>query len=164
MSSSPVKTNLDRFAFGRPIVPSLILLRAAPRPATALAGRVLIAAIFVVSGLAKLLDREGSMGYMAQQGIPWVAGLVIIAGVAEVAGGLSLISGFLTRVGALGLLVFMVITTLVFHDFWNLSGAAAKTEMVNFFKNLGIMGGLMLLIADGPGRYSLDARMRHREP
>lgn len=163
MGTTTVKTAVDRFAFGRPVVPSMILLRAAPRPLTALIGRLMLAAIFVTSGLAKLLDQEGSSAHMATQGLPWVSGLVIIAGLAELAGGLSLIAGFLTRVGAFGLILFMIITTLVFHDFWYLSGAEAKTQMVQFFKNLAIMGGLAMVVANGPGRFSLDERVRHRE-
>ena len=66
----------------------------------------------------------------------------------------------LTRVGALGLLVFLIPTTVIFHDFWNLAGPERAMQMVNFLKNLAIMGGLTLLIADGPGRFAFDTAIR----
>jgi putative oxidoreductase len=69
--------------------------------------------------------------------------------------------GFLTRIGALGLFVYLIPTTLLFHNFWALTDVAAQMQMVHFFKNLPIMGGLAMLVAHGPGRYSLDAKLRH---
>jgi putative oxidoreductase len=123
-------------------------------------GRILMSAIFIVSGIAKLTDPAGASGYMNMVGVPNADTLVYVAGVAELAGGLSLLFGFLTRLGAMGLVLLLVIINLYFHNFWALPEAEAKTQMVQFMKNLSIMGGLFMVIAMGPGRYSIDARLR----
>ncbi len=146
-------TVAERVAFGRPIDSG---------PSWMLIGRVLIAAIFLLSGFAKLTDPSGTVGYMEAQGIPSAHILATVAGLAEVAGGLAILFGFLTRIGAVGLILFMIPTTVIFHDFWAMEGAEAKTQMVNFVKNLAIIGGLALLAANGAGRYSVDARIRRR--
>jgi putative oxidoreductase len=131
-----------------------------PRAGTALVARILISAIFLVSGFAKLTDPAGAVGYMNMAGVPYADTLVYVAGLAEILGGLSLLVGFMTRIGALGLFLFLIPTTLYFHAFWNMTGADAKMQMVNFMKNLAIMGGLLAIYAWGPGRYSIDGRIR----
>ncbi len=154
-------TVAERIAFGRPVDPAIDLTtHVAPRPTWMLVGRVLLASIFLLSGFAKLTDPAGAVGYMEAQGIPSAYALAIIAGLAEILGGLALLFGFLTRIGAFGLMLFLIPTTLIFHDFWTLEGMEAKTQMVSFMKNLGILGGLALLVANGAGRYSIDARLR----
>jgi putative oxidoreductase len=151
----------ERVAFGRPIDPAEdVTTHLAPRPTWMLVGRILIAAIFLLSGFAKLMDTSGTVGYMEAQGLPSAYALAIIAGLAEVLGGLAILFGFLTRLGAFGLMLFLVPTTAIFHDFWNMEGMEAKAQMVNFMKNLAILGGLALLVANGAGRYSIDARLR----
>lgn len=125
-------------------------------PAAALIGRFLIAAIFAVSGIGKLTDLAGTTAHMSQAGIPYADTLALIAGVAEVLGALSLAAGFLTRIGSVGLILFMIPATLIFHAFWNYEGAARMPQMINFMKNLAIIGGLCCLFAHGAGRFSLD--------
>ena len=132
----------------------------APRNTTLLVARIFMAAIFLTSGIAKLTDPGGAQGYMNMAGIPHADVLVYVAGLAELCGGLALLFGFLTRVGALGLFLYLIPTTIFFHHFWDMSGAEAKTQMVNFMKNLTIMGGLLALSAHGPGRFSLDHKLR----
>jgi len=151
----------ERIAFGRPIDPAQDLTtHVTPRPTWMLVGRILLAVIFLANGFAKLTDPAGVASYMDSQGIPSAYALAVIAGLAELLGGLALLGGFLTRIGALGLLVFLIPTTLIFHDFWTLDGAEAQLQKVNFLKNLAIMGGLAQLVATGAGRYSIDARLR----
>jgi putative oxidoreductase len=130
------------------------------RSTTALVGRLLMSAIFILSGIAKFADPHGAIGFMEKVGIPNSGVLVYVAGAAEVLGGLSLAFGFLTRIGAIGLFVYLIIATLYFHNFWALSEPDAKTQMVQFMKNLAIMGGLLMVAAMGPGRFSLDYAMR----
>ncbi len=132
------------------------------RSALALVGRILIAAIFLLSGIAKLVDNPGTVGHMTAAGIPAADILSIIAGVAEILGGLALLLGWFTRAGALGLILFMIPATLIFHGFWSYQGAEQKTQMVNFMKNLAIIGGLAQIMAFGAGRFSVDARRMHR--
>jgi putative oxidoreductase len=152
---------LHRLAFGRDVaIPERTAL-VAGRPATALAGRIFLAAIFILSGIMKFLNHAETVGYMEAQGIPSASALGYIAGLVEVLGGLSILTGFATRLGALALFLFLIPTTLMFHDFWAMSGAERTGQMVNFMKNLAVMGGLLVLVAHGPGRYSIDAKVRH---
>ena len=88
----------------------------------ALIGRLLLAAIFLMSGIAKLTDTAGTVSHMTAVGIPYADTLAIVAGVAEILGAASLILGLLTRVGAFGLILYMIPTTLLFHAFWNHEG------------------------------------------
>ena len=151
----------ERFAFGTPIeTVSEPHVGTVQRSTALLIGRILIGAIFLVSGLAKLTDPAGAIGYMAKAGIPAADVLVYVAGFAEILGGLAVISGFLARIGAIGLFVFMAITTLTMHAFWNFQGQERIMQNVQFMKNLSIMGGLLMLWATGPGRFSIDARVR----
>jgi putative oxidoreductase len=81
---------------------------------------------------------------------------------AELAGGLSLLLGFLTRIGAVGLFIFLIPTTLLFHNFWAAPEAQHQEQMVNFLKNLAVMGGLLMVVAYGAGPLSIDSAMRKR--
>ncbi|NVB83709.1 MAG: DoxX family protein [Kofleriaceae bacterium] len=152
----------ERAAYGTPLDPVAddTPVHLVPRSGTALIGRILISAIFLLSGFAKFTDPSGAIGYMTAQGIPHAQTLLYIAAAAEVLGGLAILLGFLTRLGALGLFIYLIPTTYFFHHFWNMSGAEAKTQMVNFMKNLAIMGGLLTLWAHGPGRFSIDHAIR----
>lgn len=126
----------------------------------ALIGRLLLAAIFLVSGIAKLTDTATTVSHMTAAGIPYADTLALVAGAAEVLGAIAIATGFLTRAAAVGLILFMIPTTLIFHAFWNVGGEQRLTQMVNFMKNLAIIGGLFVLMAQGAGRLSLDHRMR----
>jgi putative oxidoreductase len=152
----------ERFAYGRPFDPVAddTVAPVVPRSGTALVGRILMAAIFLVSGFAKLTDPAGTAGYMQSAGIGNADTLVYVAGIAEIAGGASLALGFLSRIGALGLIVFLAIINVTMHKFWGLPPDQSKMQMVQFMKNLAIMGGLFMLVAMGPGRFSLDYAMR----
>src|SRR5512139_1656007 len=113
----------ERIAFGRPYDPVAAdtLVPVVPRSGTALVGRILISVIFIVSGIAKLTDPAGAIGYMTAVGVPNPDTLVYGAGLAEVSGGLALVFGFLTRIAAIGLVVLVVIINLYFHNFWALA-------------------------------------------
>jgi putative oxidoreductase len=148
--------------WGRPYDPVADDTRAPvlPRSGTALVGRILISVIFIVSGFAKLTDPASAVGYMSSVGVPNADTLVYIAGAAELAGGLAIALGVLTRIAAIGLIVLLAIINLYFHNFWALAEPEAKMQMVQLTKNLAIMGGLFVLIAMGPGRYSVDWLLR----
>lgn len=136
------------------------LIPATSLPTMALIGRLLLAAIFLVSGVSKLIDTPGTIAHMTAAGIPYADTLALVAGAAEVLGAISIATGFLTRAGSVGLILFMIPTTLVFHAFWNAAGEAHLQQMVNFLKNLAIIGGLAVLAAQGAGRFSIDHRIR----
>ena len=96
---------------------------------------------------------------MAKEGVP--APQVMLAGaiVFLIAGSLSVILGYKARIGAALLLVFLVLATYYFHDFWTVSDPQAQQEqMIQFLKNLGLMGAMLLVIANGTGPLSLDVR------
>jgi putative oxidoreductase len=152
----------ERIAYGRPYDPVAAdtLVPVVPRSGTALVGRILMAGIFVASGIAKLTDPAAAVGYMNSVGVPNADTLVYVAGLAELTGGLALAFGFLTRIAAIGLVVLLVIINLYFHNFWALAEPEAKTQMGQFMKNLSIMGGLLMVVAMGPGRFSVDYAMR----
>ncbi len=155
---------LERLAYGRIEDPENdpILLRLAARPGTALIGRLLLASIFVISGIAKVTDPAGAIAYMQAAGIPAAEALVWVAGFAEILGGASLIFGAFARLGGFALSIYLIPVTILFHDFWNLDGPERMSQMADFMKNLAILGGLSLVVAYGAGRYSADYLMRRR--
>ncbi|YCI06848.1 DoxX family protein (plasmid) [Ensifer sp. D2-11] len=118
-----------------------------------LAGRMLIAAIFVLSGFSKISDPVGTIGYIQMVGLPFPTLAYGAAVLTEVVGGIALILGFYTRLVALGLALFSVATALTFHN--NLGDL---NQFIHFFKNVAMAGGLLQVVAFGAGRYSLDAR------
>jgi putative oxidoreductase len=118
-----------------------------PEKYLASGGRVLLSLVFILSALGKLAGWESSQQYMASKGLPLVPVLLGLAIAVELAGGLSVLLGWHARWGALLLFLFLIPTTLIFHNFWSLAGMERQTEMTNFLKNLAIMGGLLLLAA-----------------
>lgn len=122
------------------------------------AGRVLLALIFFMSGVGKVLDFEGTTGYMAAHGMPAVSLFLIGAIIFELTGGASIILGAYARWGAVLLIIFLIPTTLIFHNFWALEGAERQPQMINFMKNLSILGGLLIIVGRGAGAYSVDAK------
>lgn len=118
------------------------------------AGRVLLAILFVLAGVGKLGGAyEGTQGYMEAFGVPgMLLPLVILV---EIGGGLLLIAGFQTRWTALALAGFSIVSAAIFH-----SNFGDQAEMTNFLKNLCIAGGMLVLYANGPGAYSLDNRKK----
>jgi putative oxidoreductase len=117
-----------------------------------LAGRVLLASLFLLSGLGKLGAYSGTAAYMASAGVPGVLLPVVIA--TEVGGGLAIILGWKTRTVAVLLAGFSLLTAIAFHR-----NFADQAQMVNFLKNVSIAGGLLLLVAKGAGPLSIDRRL-----
>jgi putative oxidoreductase len=151
----------ERLAFGHPADAAEVApIRVAPRPTVALIARIFIAAIFLLSGLSKLGDPAGAAQYMMKAGIPAAGTLVYVAAVVEILGALALIGGFLTRLTALLVAVYLAVVTVTLHGFWNFHGGAQQIQLVNFMKNLAILGGLGMLVANGAGLLSIDARLR----
>jgi putative oxidoreductase len=121
-----------------------------------LVGRILLSLIFIISGAGKIFGFSGTAAFMAAQGLP-LASLLLAATIAlEIVGGLSLLLGFRARALALLLFLFLIPTTIIFHNFWAASGEAAQMQMGHFLKNLGIMGGLLYVVAYGAGPLSVD--------
>ena len=122
----------------------------------ALLGRVLLASIFVYSGFGKITAFQGTVGYIAGAGLPMAQVLAVGAIVVEFIGGLALLIGFRARWAALAFVVFLIIITPIFHNFWSAPEAQAISQQTNFIKNIAIIGGMLMVVAFGPGRYSVD--------
>ena len=124
----------------------------------AVVGRILLCTIFLLSAVGnKIPNFQAVAGAMAKEGVP--APQVMLAGAILflIAGSLSVILGYKARIGAALLLAFLVLATYYFHNFWTLSDPQAqKEQMIQFLKNLGLMGAMFLIIASGTGPLSLD--------
>jgi len=121
-------------------------------------GRIMIATIFLMSAVGNKIPNFNKIaGYMASEGVPLPKLMLAGAIVFLIAGSLSIIVGFKTRIGAGLLFVFLVLATYFFHDFWTIEDAQAQQgQMIHFMKNLALMGTMLFLMANGAGRMSLD--------
>jgi len=122
-----------------------------------LVGRILLTAIFLLSGFMKLTHWSTTAAYMASQGLPAASLLLAGAAFIEIVGGLCIVIGYQTRIAAILQFLYLIPVTLLFHNFWAAPAAQQQDLMIHFWKNVGIMGGLLLLAANGPGKLSLDA-------
>jgi putative oxidoreductase len=129
---------------------------------TILAARLLLAGLFLVFGWDKLMDYPGTVAYMAQAGAPLPPLSAILAIGAELVGGAAIALGLATRQLALPMAVYTLATAVIGQAFWTMSGEAQYENAINFYKNLGIMGGFFLLYVTGGGRYALDAALATR--
>lgn len=143
-----------------------------------LSGRVMLALIFFMSAVGNKIPKFSDVaGYMASEGVP--APKIMLAGaiVFLIAGSLSIILGFRARLGAGLLLIFLVLATWFFHDFWtwpenamwvlslnsDVQKPVQQIEMIAFMKNMALMGAMLFIMANGPGPWSLDNRQQTTE-
>ena len=118
-----------------------------------LIARICLSIIFLNSAISKITDFSGTEQMMADKGLP-LAGLLLIGSIIfQLMGGISLVLGYKVRWGAIILILFLIPTTLVFHNFW-----ANPDELTAFLKNLGLIGGLLMVYYAGAGAVSLDER------
>lgn len=120
-------------------------------------GRLCIAAIFLLAGVNKFINFDQTVTYMASKGMTMIPLFLFGAATLEILGGLSLIFGYRTRLGATVLILFLIPTTIIFHDFWMASGAELAAQQINFLKNLAIVGGLLYVVCAGAGGCACDA-------
>lgn len=121
--------------------------------ALSLTGRILIAAIFLVSGFGKLMAPSGTIGYIASVGLPLPELAYAGALAAELGGGLLLVVGYRTRWVAAALAAFSIISAVIFHN-----ALGDQNQLFHFLKNIAMAGGLLQYIAFGAGAFSLDER------
>ena len=124
-----------------------------------LIGRLLLANLFIVSGFKKIGGFAGTVGYMAAKMPsldPNLIKLMLVVTIAvELGGGLMVLIGWQARWAATAILLWMIPVTYLFHTYWGLPPEQMQEQFRHFHKNMAIMGGLFLIIAYGPGPYSL---------
>jgi putative oxidoreductase len=116
-----------------------------------LAGRILLAQIFIIAGIGKITGYAGTQAYMSAMGVPGALLPLVIA--LEIGGGLALILGWRTKWVCFAMAAFTIAAALIFHH--NFADAMQK---INFMKNLAIAGGFLILAVSGPGTLSLDKK------
>jgi putative oxidoreductase len=117
-----------------------------------LGGRILLAVLFLLSGLGKVGAYAGTAAYMSSLGVP--GALLPLAIATEVLGALAIVVGWKTRVTAFLLAGYSLLTAVIFH-----SNFGDQIQMIMFFKNVSIAGGFLLLMANGSGPLSIDRRI-----
>ena len=116
-----------------------------------LAGRILIAVLFLTAGFGKISGYAGTQVYMQSHGLPGALLPLVIA--LEIGASALVIAGLWTRVAALALAAFSIAAALLFH-----ANFGDAMQQINFMKNLAIAGGFLILAANGAGAWSVDAR------
>ena len=137
---------------------------AGTRNLTTLAGRILLAVIFVLSGFGKLNSLSGTAGFMAHAGMPQsMVYPALLASVAiELGFGLLVVIGYRARIAAVVIFLWFIPVTIMFHIMPYLAAKAhgdamgAMMQQINYMKNISIMGGLLLLASFGSGAWSVD--------
>jgi putative oxidoreductase len=127
-------------------------------PLLPLVGRLLIAALFIVAGIRKIMMWPMQVAYFTKLGFPMPEAFTVLAIVIELGAAILLIVGWRTRLAAWLLALFVVIATFMAHRFWEFDAAQQANQMNHFLKNLAIVGGLMFVAAFGPGTTSVDKR------
>jgi putative oxidoreductase len=123
-----------------------------------LIGRLLIVALFLPAGLGKITGFEGTLGYFASLGIPAPVFALVATIVIEVLGSIALIVGFQTRIVAVIMAIFTLAAAVTGHAYWAAPADAAFIAQLLFFKNIAVMGGLLVLASAGAGSFSIDGR------
>ncbi len=127
-----------------------------------LVGRILFSIIFLLAGVSHITG-EGVQG-AAAKGLPLAAVLVPLSGVVAVLGSLSIILGYKAKIGAWLLVIFLIPVTLVMHNFWAAADAMTRQmQMMNFMKNITMLGGAMMITFLGAGPWSIDAMLKAKK-
>jgi putative oxidoreductase len=131
------------------------MLNALQNPLSLL-GRALIALLFIPAGFSKIGGFAGTAGYIASQGVPFPEVAAAIGIAVELGLGVLLLVGFQARWAALGIALFTVVITFIFHPYWAAGAEQLMMQKMSFFKNMAIAGGLFAIAAYGPGAWSID--------
>jgi putative oxidoreductase len=122
-----------------------------------LAARILLAQLFIISGVGKIAAFGGIAAYMAGIGMPMAKVLLVLTIALELGGGILLVLGWQARWIAAAFFGFTFLTAVIFHPFWSADPANFTNQLNNFMKNISIMGGMLYVMAYGAGPFSLGA-------
>lgn len=124
----------------------------------ALLARLLMAALFLPAGISKIGGFAGTAGYIGSVGLPLPEVGAAIAILVEVIAPILLIIGLFTRPAAVVLAVFTLVASVFFHAYWSVPADQQFMQSLLFWKNIGVVGGLLAIAAFGAGAFSLDAK------
>jgi putative oxidoreductase len=122
-----------------------------------LAGRILIALVFVLAGIEKITGFGGTVGYIASKGLPLPQVAAVGAIIVELGGGAMLVLGWNARWAAAAMFVFTALAAVIFHNFWAVPADQAANQMIHFMKNISMMGGLLYVMIYGSGPLSVGS-------
>ena len=125
-----------------------------------LIGRALLALLFIPAGFSKIGGFASTAGYIASKGVPFPELAAAAAVGIELGLGLLLLIGWQTRWAALGIALFTVVITFIFHNFWAVPTEQVMAQQQSFFKNIAVVGGLLTVAAWGAGAWSVDGNRR----
>jgi len=123
-----------------------------------LLGRILLALIFLLSGVNKIGGFSATAGWMAAKGLPMADVLLVLTIVVEIGAAIMIMIGWKARLGALALVLFTIPVTLIFHNFWAVPADQHQLQMIMFMKNLAMIGGMLFIMAYGSGPLSVERR------
>ena len=157
MASNSISTSSQGSRAGSALKSTDVRALASATAFVTLAGRILFAAIFILSGFFHFSQQD--IAYAVHAGVPMAGFLVPASGILALLGGLSILLGYRARIGAWLIVLFLVPVTLVMHNFWAVKDPMlAQIQMAMFMKNVAMLGGALLISQFGAGPLSLDAR------
>jgi putative oxidoreductase len=122
-----------------------------------LAGRLLMGIYFILPGIQKITDFEKMTAYMEAHGVPMITVLLPLTILLQLAAGAAIIVGYKGKIAAFILAGLTFVITIYMHNFWDMAAGMEKAhELQNFFKNMGIMAGLLMVVSLGTGKFSVD--------
>jgi putative oxidoreductase len=126
-----------------------------------LLGRLLMGIYFILPGISKITDFDGMSAYMVAHDVPFVPVLLVFTIILQLGAGAALIVGFQGKWAAFVLAGLSLVISIFMHNFWDMEASIERThETQNFFKNMGIVAGLLVIAGMGTGRFSLDNRFK----
>ncbi|WP_395343880.1 DoxX family protein [Ningiella sp. W23] len=125
-----------------------------------LLGRFLLGLYFILPGIQKITNYEMMTQYMSKHSVPFIELMLPLTIVLQIILGIAIVIGFKGKIAAFLLAGLTLVISIYMHNFWNLpEGGNVQHETQNFFKNMGIMAGLLVLFARGSGQLSVDSRL-----
>jgi putative oxidoreductase len=123
--------------------------------------RILIVAIFVYTGITKLMHFDSTSHMIAEKGIPLAAVATVIAILIELGGAIAIIIGWQTKLAAIAQIAYLILITFLYHNFWAAPPQLHDVQLINFLRNVAMMGGLLLLATRGAGASAADSAPSH---